>query len=132
MADVTLDEAANKYLETVKGPGRQPALAELNRFQRWYGGDRFVGQIRGHDIALYGEAMGPATPDTQKRAEQLRLFLVFLKKDGILEQNLAPHLRLRKAGARAGQAQHATQPSTVELTQAGVDSLKSRARRLDG
>ena len=130
MADVTLDEAANKYLATVKGPSRQPALAELNRFQRWYGGDRLVGQIRGHDVAQYGEAMGPATPETQKRAEQLRLFLVYLNKEGILDQKLAPHLRLRKAGTRAGQAQHATQPSTVELTQAGVDALKSELEGL--
>jgi transcription elongation factor GreA len=131
MSDTTLDQAANKYLETVKGPGRQQALAELNRFQRWYGSDRLIGQIRGHDVALYGEAMGPATPETQKRAEQLRAFLVFLKKDGILDQNLAPHLRLRKAGKSSGVA-HAAQPSTVELTQSGVDALKAELEGLMG
>lgn len=120
----TLDQAANQYLETVKGPGRQQALAELNRFERWYGSDRIIGQIRGHDVALYGEAMGPATPETQKRAEQLRAFLVFLKKIGVLEQNLAPHLRLKKASKASG-VQHAAQPLTVELTQTGVDALKT-------
>ncbi|HVP04596.1 MAG TPA: transcription elongation factor GreA [Dehalococcoidia bacterium] len=130
MSDATLEEAATKYLETVKGAARQPALAELNRFQRWYGSDRLIGQIRGHDVALYGEAMGPATPETQKRAEQLRAFFVFLKKDGLLDQNLAPHLRLRKAGKSSGAVHHAAQPSEVELTQEGVEALKAELATL--
>lgn len=132
MSDATLDEAANQYLETVKGAGRQQALAELNRFQRWYGPGRIIGQIRGHDIALYGEAMGPATPETQKRAEQLRLFLVYLKKIGILEQNLAPHLRLKKAGKSTGVSQSSAANAAVELTQSGIDALTSELEGLMG
>lgn len=125
MSDSSLEEAASKYLDTVKGSARQPALAELNRFQRWYGLDRPISQIRGHDVALYGEAMGPATADTQKRAEQLRAFLVFLEKNGFVGQKLASHLRLKKAGKSSGGVAHAAQPSEVELTQDGVDALKA-------
>ncbi len=130
MSDAPLDQIASRYLETVKGPGRQQALAELNRFQRWYGSDRVIGQIRGHDVALYGEAMGPATPETQKRAEQLRAFLVFLKKEGILDQNLAPHLRLKKAGKSSGGTHHQAAAATVELTQSGIDALKAELEGL--
>jgi transcription elongation factor GreA len=131
MADVTLGDASAQFLDTIRGAGRQPALAELNRFERWYGSDRLITQIRGHDVALYGEAMGPATPETQKRAEVLRAFFVYLKKEGVLEQNLAPHLRLRKSGKSSG-VQHAAQPSTVELTQDGIDALTAELDTLMG
>ncbi len=131
MAEVTLAEASGKFLDTIRGSGRQPSLAELNRFERWYGSDRLITQIRGHDVALYGESMGPATPETQKRAEVLRAFFVYLKKEGVLEQNLAPHLRLRKSGKSSG-VQHAAQPSEVELTADGIDALKAELETLMG
>lgn len=130
MPDLSLGDGANKFLETLKGLARQPAMAELTRFQRWYGSDKMLGQMRGHDVALYGESMGPATPETQKRAEQLRAFFVFLKKDGILEQNLAPHLRLRKGGKSSGSQHHGVATATVELTQDGIDSLKNELELL--
>jgi transcription elongation factor GreA len=129
MAQVTLGEASSKFLDTIRGATRGSALAELNRFERWYGSDRAIGQIRGHDVATYGEAMGPATPETQKRAEVLRSFFVYLKKEGILEQNLAPHLRLRKSG-KASTVSAAASQSNVELTQAGVDALKAEHEKL--
>jgi transcription elongation factor GreA len=129
MAEVTLAEASSKFLETVKGGGRGPALAEMNRFERWYGSDKPITLIRGHDVATYGEAMGPATPETQKRAEVLRAFFVYLKKEGVLDQNLAPHLRLRKSGKSAGVSSMQAQ-AQVELTQEGVDTLKAEHEKL--
>jgi transcription elongation factor GreA len=130
MADVTLGKCSDQFLETVKGPARQAALAELNRFTRWYGSDRPVSTIRGHDVATYGESMGPATPETAKRAEQIRAFFVFLKQEGVLDQNLAPHLRLRKASRSGAAAQHAPQPGSVELTEDGVAALKAEHETL--
>ncbi len=131
MPDVKLGDAAAQFLETVKGPGRQAALAELNRFTRWYGGDRTITNLRGHDVATYGESMGPATPETTKRAEQIRAFLIYLKKEGALEQNLAPHLRLRKAGrSNVGAQNVAANSAAVELTEEGVDALKAELATL--
>lgn len=132
MAEVTLAEASSKFLETQKGAGRGSALAELNRFERWYGSDKSIALIRGHDVATYGEAMGPATPETQKRAEVLRAFFVYLKKEGVLEQNLAPHLRLRKSGSKSAGVSQAALQQNVELTQEGVDSLKTEYKKLMG
>ena len=129
MADMTLAEASSLFLDSVKGNARQAAFAELNRFTRWYGGNKSLSVMRGHDVATYGESMGPATPETMKRAEQIRAFLVFLKKEGVLEQNLAPHLRLKKAG-KIGGVQSSSAPSTVELTAEGVDALKAEQESL--
>lgn len=125
MADMTLGEAANAFLENVKGASRQSALAELNRFMRWYGADRPLSGLRGHDVATYGEAMGGATAETTKRAEHIRSFLVHLKKEGLIEQSLAPHLRLKKGGKSAGVQSFGSQPQTVELTSDGIDALNA-------
>ncbi|MEX0682981.1 MAG: transcription elongation factor GreA [Dehalococcoidia bacterium] len=124
MSDTTLGEAVSAYIDTLKGAARQAAVAELNRFSRWYGSDKPLGQMRGHDVATYGEAMGPSTPETSKRAEQVRGFFVYLKKLGILDQNLGPHLRLKKS-TRALRSSGAPAPTTVELTQDGIDSLNA-------
>ena len=132
MTEVSLGEVSSKFLDTIKGAGRGSALAELNRFERWYGSDKSIGLIRGHDVATYGEAMGPATPDTQKRAEVLRAFFVYLKKEGVLDQNLAPHLRLRKGGNKSAGVSQAALQQNVELTQDGVDSLKAEHTKLMG
>jgi transcription elongation factor GreA len=125
VSEITLAEAVAAYIDTVKGSARQAALAELNRLSIWYGSDKPVSAMRGHDVATYAEAMGPSTPETSRRAAQVRGFFVYLKKQGVLEQNLGSHLRLKKATkAKKGIAAGAPAPTNVELTKEGVDALK--------
>ena len=124
MADVTLSDAAQRFAETVKGTPRQAAMPELSRFVRWFGPDRLIDQMRGHDVSLYADVLGPANAESIRRADYIRSFLVYLKKDGLLPTNLAPHLRLRKGGAKtAGPANQ--QLATVELTGEGIEALKT-------
>jgi transcription elongation factor GreA len=131
MADVTLTDAAQRYAESVKDTSRQSALAELNRFVRWYGQDRPLGQLRGHEVSLYADVLGPAGPDASRRADYIRSFLVYLKKQGLTETNLGTHLRLRKGGPKGTGAQ-AQQPATVQLTAAGIEALKTEREVLVG
>ncbi|MCI0784286.1 MAG: hypothetical protein J4N77_08145, partial [Chloroflexi bacterium] len=72
MTEITLGEAVASYIDTVKGPARRAALAELDRLSRWYGPDKPLGAMRGHDVATYAEAMGPSSPETSRRAAQVR------------------------------------------------------------
>src|SRR3990172_875143 len=130
MADLTLADAAQRYAESVKdSSARQYALAELNRFVRWYGPDKLIGNMRGHDVSLYADVLGPANPDSTRKADYIRSFFVYLKKDGLLAANLAPHLRLRKGGAKtAGSSSHAL--ASVELTGEGIEALKTELELL--
>jgi transcription elongation factor GreA len=126
MTDTTLADASAQYLDTVKGANRQAAIAELNRFVRWLGGDRLVSQMRGHDVATYAEQLGPSSADTSRRAEQVRAFLVFLKKSELTQTNLGPHLRLKKSGNKNSANSASNKPvEVVELTQQGVDDLNA-------
>jgi transcription elongation factor GreA len=124
MPDLTLAQAATRFAESLKDAQRQSAIAELNRFVRWYGNDRPISQMRGHDVASYAEVLGPATPDTTRKAAYIRDFMQFLKKEGLVQTNLWTHLRLRKSSRAAGAPAFADL-GTVELTKEGVDSLKS-------
>lgn len=126
MADVPLSEAVARFTTTLKDSSRQSALAQLRRFEEWFGPNRVVGQIRGHDVSQYAESMGPATPDAARKAEHIRSFLQFLKKEGLLETNLTPHFRLKKTmkGAGFGTASDSAN-APVELTRDGVDALQA-------
>src|SRR2546422_3150891 len=124
MADVTLSEAAERFFQTLK-QASQSARAEVNRFIEWFGREHPVGRLRGHDIELYAEQLGPANPDTTRKADHVRSFLTFLNKAGIAENKLASHLRLRKGSRGASAAASRFEPGEMELTQEGVDSLRS-------
>jgi transcription elongation factor GreA len=131
MTDTTLTDAAQAYLATVKDTHRQAAIAEVNRFVKWYGGDKPVAQIRGHDVAQYAEAMGPSSPETSRRAAQVREFIAYLHKSGLSDTKLASHFRLKKSGNKTGTGVTANKPvETVELTQQGVDDLKKELEGL--
>lgn len=129
MPEVTLAEAAARYIDSVKDSSRQTAIAELKRFVDWFGKDRRLDQLRGHDIAVYAETMGPATPENSRRADCIRRFLTFAKKEGMIETSLASHLRLRKA-SRAASGSGPSEQAPVELTKEGVEALKNELERL--
>jgi len=129
MSEVTLSEFADQFIPTVSASSRSSAVAEIRRFVRWFGPERFPRQIRGHDVELYAEVLGPSAPETSRRADHIRAFLTFLKNEGIVTNSLAPHLRLRKSGkGSAGAAARDQDP--VELTQVGIDSLRSEVESL--
>ncbi len=129
MAEATVSEAAARFAATLKGSARPSVMAEVNRFVRWYGPERPVSQLRGHEVSLYADVLGSATAEASRRAEQVRAFLVYLKKEGLQAANLAPHLRLRK-GNRAGGGPAPRQQATVELTQSGLEALQTELQSL--
>ena len=124
MSDVTLREAAALYADSLRGASRPPAQIEVDRFVEWQGRGQLVKQLRGHDIELYAERIGPANPNSTRRAEQLRAFLLYLKKKDLTETNLAPHLRLRKGGPKTKGAV-GQDVGTMELTNEGIEALKA-------
>ena len=129
MSTITLLEAATRYGASLDGDARASAEAEVNRFVRWYGANRLTSELRGHDVSLYGEELGAATAEAKRRADQVRGFLAFLKKEGMTATNLAPHLRLKKSTrvAVAGAEEH----RVVELTAEGHEGLKGELEALE-
>jgi len=128
MSTVSLLEAATRYVASLDGEARAAAQAEVNRFVRWYGANRLTAELRGHDVSLYGEEFGAATEEAKRRAEQVRTFLAFLKKQGMTPVSLAPHLRLKK-NTRAAVAAF-EEHREVELTAEGQGALSEELEAL--
>jgi len=117
------------FVASLSGEARPDSQAEVYRFTRWFGADRPISDLRGHDVALYAESLGPATPDVARRAEAVRSFLSFVRKEGLTVTNLAPHLRLRKSPQRAS-ASAAPPPKRTQLTGEGHASLQAELEAL--
>jgi len=123
-----LSQAAATFVASLTGEARQDSQAEVYRFVRWLGADRLIAELRGHDIALYAESLGPVTPEVLRRAEAVRSFLSFARKEGLTATNLAPHLRLRKSPS--GGAVLAPPPKRAQLTADGHASLQAEVEAL--
>jgi transcription elongation factor GreA len=124
-----LSQAAAMFVASLSDEARQDSQAEVYRFARWLGADRAIGDLRGHDVALYAEVLGPATPDVLRRAETVRSFLSFARKERLTATNLAPHLRLRKSPQRA-RTVVARPPKRTQLTEEGHASLQGELKTL--
>ena len=126
---VNVSAAVALYLSSLATDARQETRGEVYRFTRWCGAERPIADLRGHDIALYGESLGAATPDARRRAEILRAFLSFVRKERLISVNLASHLRLRKSST-AGKQGRATTPAPSRLTAEGHASLAAEMEAL--
>lgn len=134
-AQITLMDAARRYLAALPDGERIASQAEVERFVRWCGADRTCDQLRGQEVANYAETITGTVTDASHRAEAVRGFLAFAKKAGHTSTNLATHLRLRKTSAARparGPARKEVEMSEDEraaLT-AELDGLKARRPRI--
>jgi len=117
------------FIASLPSEVRHDNQAEVYRFARWFGADRPIGDLRGHDVALYAESLGAATPDVARRAETVRAFLAFARKERLTSTNLASHLRLRKT-PQPGSAVVAPPPKKTQLTSEGHASLNAELATL--
>jgi len=124
-----LSQAAAMFIASLSDEARKGSQAEIHRFARWFGADRAIGDLRGHDVALYADVLGPATPDVLRRAETVRSFLAFARKERLTSTNLAPHLRLRKSPQTASGVA-ARPPKKTQLTAEGHASLQGELKTL--
>lgn len=129
---LTIGQASGYYLAALPSERRSEAQGALGRFIRWYGSDRPVKGIRGHELATYCDLLGVNTPDSARRLEILRSFFVYAKKSGYTATNLGTHIRLRKSGgkARGRVAAQAMAQQMVRLTEQGYHALKADLEQL--
>ena len=127
----SLGEAARLYLATLAPEERQISQQEIYRFVRWYGADRPVSALTAPEVANYAERLSLSDKDYVKKLEQIKVFLLFARKEGWLKSNLAIHLKPRK-GKTKSQSGAKSAVETVTLTQQGYDELKAELEILKG
>ena len=129
----TLMQAVRTYCAQLKD---DVDTKELERFVNWCGPRRIIADISPAKIGEYAdEVSGSGTrPEAALRLQEVRDFLSFAHKKGIIKVRLAPHVRARKPKSRRGQAAaHRREDPKTQLTAEGharlaaeLESLKSR------
>lgn len=127
----TLRTAASTYLAGLPPLERQEGQAEIHKFVRWYGADRPVGELKGHDVSAYAESLGVSLADAARKLEPVRSFLAFAKKKGLTATNLAVHLRPPKAAKKAkAQRRVKEDEAPLSLTREGIAALEAELEEL--
>lgn len=82
------------------------------------------------EVANYAERLSLSDTDYMKKLELIRAFLVYAKKEGWSQTNLATHLKTRKAKTKASSSSRQGLPQTVSLTQQGYAELQAELATL--
>ncbi|HEY8489963.1 MAG TPA: transcription elongation factor GreA [Dehalococcoidia bacterium] len=127
---LTLDQAISTYLEAVPPGARTAVQGELLRFARWYGGDRPLERMTGHEVATYAQEVATSGADPYRRLEPVREFLSHARKAGWTATNLATHVRLRKGAGAGNNQQNNHNQDAVQLTQEAKESLERELEEL--
>lgn len=122
--DVTLGNAVSWFLTSVSAETRLISQQELNLFTRWFGSARRLRDLKPYDVERYTERMG-ASVDPAARMAPLKTFLTFARKEGLVEDNLAVHIKVKKTGNRSKEKTTKLASETVRLTADGHAGLKA-------
>jgi transcription elongation factor GreA len=124
---ISLADAGQRYLQSLQPAARQEQTPEVNRFIRWYGGERPFSSLLGNTIESYTQENARAT-DAQRRLDVLRSFLAWAKKSGITPDNLGVHIRLRRTSSSS--SSDTINPDKIEMTADGRTALEGELESL--
>jgi transcription elongation factor GreA len=129
---MTLSGAFQVYVQQMPDDNKRFAQPEIAKFVRWLGPDRVIGTLSASEIGEYSELQTArsASVDAQERLSTVKLFLTYLKKSGMIETNLAQHLRVRKSRTSASRARLVDKAQQVRLTRAGYDAMTRQLTQL--
>ena len=128
--NMSLSEAVTIFLATLSPEQKQESQQELNRFVRWYGGERPINELNAREIGNYGDNISAYVTDPVKKLEPVRSFLSYARKKKLVEISLAPHLRVSKAKLSRSARRSAVEISPVSLTPEGYATLESELETL--
>jgi transcription elongation factor GreA len=100
---------------------------------RWFGWKRPIARLSATEVTKYAESLPSSDTDYAKKLEQVKVFLIYVKKNGWNDTNLAAHLKAKKVKKGYRSSSRPDLPETLTLThqrhaeiKAELDSLKSK------
>ena len=96
-------ETVGTYIGSLKSSD-DSVQRELRRFVTWCGPDKDLANIAPSVIGDYADSVAGTgtTPQAGERLQVVRKFLSYAKKKGIIDVNLAQHVRIRKSRTKKG------------------------------
>ena len=125
-ASPSLTETLSHYLTSLPAARQRDGRQELTRFVQWCGSDRGVGQLTPYEIGEYAESASMWGADTADKLKPVKSFLTYLKKEGIIEVNLATHLKVSRASKGRKRVYAKSSSENAELSAEGYANLQAR------
>ena len=122
-ADITLGEAANRFVATLAAEERAASQPDIDRFVRWFGSQRPIGGLNAPEIENYAERLSQSDKEYSRKLEVVKAFLAGAKKFKWTKTNLGTNLKLRKTRTKAKSTTSRPAPDEVILTQEGHTQL---------
>ena len=95
--NVSLGEAAGKYLAILPDEKRNAAQQEINNFIRWYGGwEKSMNSLEGAAVGNYAERLAKTDATCVQKLEPVKGFLTYAYKQQWCRENLAVSIRVVK------------------------------------
>ena len=130
---ITLWEAVGRYVATLK-PDDHPehVQRELFRFVQWSGSDRTFSDLSPPEIGEYADKLGGTgnSPLAAARLQMVRGFLSYARKKGLIDKNLAMHVRIYKSKTASSKARARSGSDPIELTPDGHAQLMADLQKL--
>jgi transcription elongation factor GreA len=126
--DMSLGEAATRYLSSLSEDDRKISQQEINQFILWYGWNQPISGLTAPKVANYAERIATSGADPAKKLSPVKAFLTYAKKESLTKTNLSVHLRAKKitTAVAAGKPM----PTIHALTPQGRADLEAELNRL--
>ena len=131
--NLSLSEAATRFLASLSPEERGASQQEVYRFVRWYGWERPLAGLTAPEVANYAERLSVSDTNYIKKLELIRAFLIYAKKEGWSKANLATQLKAKKGKTLFRSSSRRSVSQAISLTQQGyaeleaeLDTLKNR------
>ena len=130
--NLSLSQATTHFLASLPPGEKGASQQEIYKFVRWYGLERALAGLTASEVASYADRLSSADTDYRKKLELIHAFLVYAKKRGWSESNLATHLKAKKRKARVRSSSKKNLPETISLTKQGYAALEAELVTLIG
>ena len=126
----TIADLVSNYIQSLK-TGKKEAQNDLAKFVRWIGANRTLDEMRPNELEDYSSKEGASEPDSS-RLKTLRQFLNYARKNGIIDVNMAIHVKIRRPNKKIRNSSLGFEISRPQLTQDGYTALEVRFNHLQG
>ncbi|MFC1939626.1 GreA/GreB family elongation factor [Chloroflexota bacterium] len=123
--ELSLGEAASRFLADLLPEERGASQQEVYKFSRWFGWERPFAGLTAAGLDKYAEQLSLSDTDYLVKLELIRAFLVYARKRGWSKANLAVHVKARKAKTKAQILPKKNKSEPVLLTQQRYAELEA-------
>jgi transcription elongation factor GreA len=127
---VTIGDLVSNYIQSLK-LGKKEAQNDLAKFVRWIGGNRLLFDVSPSELEDYSSKEGMSDPDSL-RLKTLRNFLNYAKEIGVIDGNMAIHVKIRRTNKKVRNSSAILEITRPQLTQEGYSAIELRLEHVQG